>query len=284
MASVSDVENGLVALIGGVIYPTGQPPSVLGYPVKIYPGWPNSQDLDNDVVEVNGVPNAAHVSIYPLPNTRNTTRYHAHEQESPAPATTYTLTAAGAVITVGGAAPVTYVAQNLAAFLNGKPYVVQATAGQTAAQVAAALYAAVLADFPSATISGAAITVPATTRIGALRVGSTGSWFREVRRQERRFQISTWASSPASRAAVSDLFDPLLADTQRFTLPDGSVARLRYEAEREDDFVQKQRIYRRSLIYCVEYPTTLSGSAAQIVAQETDLSAADGTPLNTSYS
>lgn len=291
MATQSDVEDALANLIAAALYTTpGVPPSVVGYPVKIYAGWPDPGTLDIDMAEQltagqpNGKPTAAHVSIYPLPNERNTTRYKAVEQELPAPATTYTLAAAGQVITVGGAAPVTYAAQNLAAFVNGKPYVVQATAGQTVASLAAALQALIVVGVPGTTVNGAAITVPAGARIGALRVGSTGSWSREVRRQERRFQISVWSSNSTSRAAIADVFDPVLADTSRFTLPDGSVARLRYEGSREDDFTQKQRIYRRSLLYSVEYATTLAGSAAQLVAGEVDAFAADGTPLSVTFS
>lgn len=284
MASISDVENALVALSTGALYPNGSPPSALGYPVKIYPGWPDPGTLDADMVESGGHPMAAHVSIYPLPQERNTSRYPVVREEVPAPATTYTLTAAGQVITVGGSAPVTYFAQNLAVFVNGKPYVVKATTGETAAQLAAALQALIVADVVGTTVLGAAITLPSGARIGPLRVGSTGSTLREVGRQEKQFQIATWTSNPASRDAIDSLITPILADQRRMTLPDGSVARLTLQGSRDDDFTQKQRIYRRSRIVTVEYATTITETAAQLVAGEVDLYAPDNSLLNTSYS
>jgi hypothetical protein len=285
MATVSDVEAALQEIIFAALYPNGAPPSVLTYPVKIYPGWPDPQQLDADMVEsAPGVPTAAHVAIYPLPAERNTTRYPKERVEDPIPAVTYTLTAAGQVITVGGAAPNPYVPQNFAAFVNGKPYVVQATAGQTPAQVAAALRAAIAADVAGTSIAGAQVTLPAGPRIGALRVGTTGSTTREVRRQEKQFQITTFAPSPVARAAVSDRYDPALADVVHLALADGSLAYMTYHGSREDDFAQKQRIYRRLHVFTVEYATTITEAAAQIVAGEVDIAAADGTPLATNFS
>jgi hypothetical protein len=285
MATVSQVEDALATLITAALYPNGAPPSVLAYPVKIYPGWPDPATLDTDMVETApGVPTAAHVSIYPLPAGRNTTRFPAERVETPAPAKTYTLTAVGQVITVGGAAPNPYVVQNLAAFVGGKPYVVGAAAGNTPTALATALAALIAADVAGVTRVGPAITIPAGVQIGALRVGSTGSTSKEVRRQEKQYQISAWSSNPASRAAVSDAYDAKLSDTPRLTLADGSVARLTYHGQRDDDFAQKQRIYRRSLIFTVEYATTLIEAAPEMVAGEVDSASTDGTQFPTTYS
>lgn len=286
MATISDVEAALQALIYGALYPNAAPPSVLGYPVKIYAGWPDPATVDADMVESppqSGKPTAAHVAIYPLPTEKNTTRYPATANDGALSAATYTLTASGQVITVGGAAPATYFAQNLAVFVDGKPYVTGATAGQTPAQLAAALQALIVADVAGTTVSGAAITVPAGARIGALRVGVTATSWREVRRQEKHFQIATLSSNPASRAAVADTFDPVLADTPRLALPDGTTGRLICRLTREDDYVQKQRVYRRIHIVSVEYATLRTTTAAQIVSGEVDTSDADGNPLNTTY-
>lgn len=285
MAGLSDVENALVDLITGALYPSaGAPPSVVGFPVKIYPGWPDAGTLDTDMVETAGKPHAAHVSVYPLPQERNTTRYRPESEEKPAPATTYGLAAAGQVVTVSGAAPAPYVAQNLAVFVNGRPYVTQAAAGATPAQLATALAALIVADVPGTVAAGANVTLPATARVGALRVGSTGQSIRLVRTQEKPFQIGVWSSSPATRALVADTFDPVLADTPRLSMPDGTLARLIYQATREDDFTQKQRIYRRSLLYTVEYHTTLVVTAAQLVAGQVDILRDDGALLSTRYS
>lgn len=288
MASISDVEAALVALIDAQLYPNGDAgASAVGYPVKIYAGWPDPATLDGDLVETSrgsGKPLAAHVSIYPLPHERNVTRYPQTAQDGALPAATYTLTASGQVITVGGAAPATYFAQNLAVFVNGKPYVTGVTPGQAPAQIAAALGALIVADVPGTTVTGALITLPAGARIGALRVGVSATSTRNVRQQEKQFQISVWTSNPASRSAIADLIDPVLADTPWLSFPDGSAGRLIYRLTREDDFVQQQRTYRRSLIYTVEYATLRTTTAAQIVAGEVDTTDGAGNPLNTTYS
>jgi hypothetical protein len=269
MASLSDVESALQALIEAQIYPNGTPPagsSVVGFPVKIYAGWPDPQQLDADLVETNGLPVASHVSIYPLPTERNTTRFPAEWVDSAVPAATYTIAASGQTITLGGTAPDPYVAQNLAAWVSGRAYVIQATAGQSAADVAAALCQAIQTDVPDASVSGAVITIPAGATLGDVVVGSTGTAAKEVRRQAKQFQIAVWTSNPTLRAQIADLFDPVLADTPRLALPDNSVGQLTYQATREDDFTQKQRIYRRSLIYTVEFATLRTMTAPQMVA------------------
>lgn len=269
MASLSDVENALQALIVGQIYPNGTPPagsSAVAHPVKVYAGWPDPQALDADLVETNGLPMASHVSIYPLPTERNVTRFETRWEDEAVPETTYTITASGQTITLGGQAPSPYAAQNVAAWVSGVAYVVQAGRGQTPAQVATALGGAIQADVPGASVLGSVITLPASAVLGSVIVGATGSAAKEVRRQEKQFHIAVWTSSPTLRATIADLFDPVLADTPRLNFPDGSTGRLHYVTTREDDFVQKQRIWRRSLIYAVEYATFRSMTAAQLVA------------------
>lgn len=276
MATISQVEAALGALINTVLYPNGTPPSALGYPVKIYAGWPDPETLDIDLVETSGSPKAAHVSIYPLPTERNVTRYSSTEAVGTPNPATYTLAASGQQITVGGT-PAAYL-QNLAVLINGTPYLTQATNLATTA-IAAALQALIVVGVPGTTVSGSVITLPAGARIGALRVGTTAAVTQEVKRQERQFQIAVWSSNPTSRAAIADLIDPVLAANSFVTLADGTSGRLLYVLTREDDFTQKQRIYRRSLIYSVEFATELASTATQIVSQQEFLEDSTGVVL-----
>jgi hypothetical protein len=198
--------------------------------------------------------------------------------------TTYSLTASGQVVTVGGASPTTYYPQNLALFLNGKPYVYQATAAQTAAQVASGLASKAAVDFPSISVTGAQITAPAGVRIGALRVGSTGTTITELRRQERQFQISTWAPNPDLRDAIAAPVDVAIANSPFIGLADGTKGRLIYRSSALIDTDQKQGIFRRDLIVSVEYATTSLDTWAQMVAGITELEAPAGTLVSTTYS
>lgn len=270
MATISDVQDSLATLIVSILYPAPAPAaSVLNYPVKVYPGWPSPEQLDLDLADSpakSGRPTAAHVSIYPLPGERNVSRFQGKRQPRAVKAPTYGLTSGGQALFITGAAPSPYFAQNLAVTIGGSLYVYQATAGQTPAEVAGGLLALIAVDIPSASLSGASITLPSTAHIGRMMVGTVGETIREVSRQEKQFQISVWSSNPVSRAAIADFIDPVLKDTPSLTLADGSVGRLLYHGSREDDFAQKQRIYRRSFIYMVEYATTIIEQATQIVA------------------
>lgn len=280
MASLSDVENALGALAGATLYPSGASGEaaspVAGMPVLVKPGWPSAQSVMDMMVA-----GKAMVTIYPRPAERNTTRYQDETVEQPLPAATYTLARAGQVITVGGVGPSPYRPQNLAVLANGGYFPITAQAGQDAATLAAALQALIVVSITGTTVAGANITLPAGARIDALRVGVVGSVISEVRRQERHFQISIWAPTPAARAAVADPVDVAMARTRFLTLADGSGGRLLYQGTVENDFDQKQGVWRRDLIYSVEYGTTAVDAAPQIVATEVDVATVQGDPIAT---
>lgn len=287
MSDLTDVANALCGLIVGIVYPNGvgAAPAV-NAPVKVYPGWPDPNTLAADLSTVGnpGQPNALHISVFSTSSERNTTRYQTTERLTNLNAATYTLTQAGQAVTVGGAAPSNFFVQNLAIFVGGTPYAVGTSAGQTPAQIAAALQAKIVVDVPGTTVSGAVITLPAGARIGALRVGSSGTVAKEVRRTEKVFQISLWADSPANRSALAGLIDPVLSDTPFFAMPDGFAARLRYRSTIDNDNDQKQGMYRRDLFYSVEYATTRSSPAYELIVAETNVGVNDGPVVETSYS
>ena len=70
---------------------------------------------------------------------------------------------------VGGAAPAPYFPQNVYVQISGVGYRYAAQNGDTAATVAAGLQALISVDWPSASVAGAIVTLPATARIEALR-------------------------------------------------------------------------------------------------------------------
>ena len=267
MATETHVSDALADLVVAALYPTDPNTSAVGHDVKVYAGWPDPGTVDADMVEQGGLPLASHVSIWPAPGTdRNVTRYQGRRVTDPLPAPTYTLTAAGLVVTVGGAAPNPYSPQNLAIVVAGVAYVVTATAGQTPDQVAAALGAKLSLAIFGVIVAGPAIILPTGARLDAVRVGITGTTKREVRRQQKQWWISTWSSNPATRALVSDSFDAQLSDAAFLTLADGSQAHVVFHGARDDDFTQKQRVYRRTLVFVVEFPTVITETATQIVA------------------
>lgn len=263
MADLSDVESALGVLIGACLYPT--PPDtpeaaspVAGLPVLVMGGWPSPQALDTMMAA-----GKACVSIY-APNgaERNTTRYADDWHDGPLQPVTRTLSKTGQAVTIGGSS--TDYPQNLAIVIARRAYIVQALT-QSPSDLAVAFATLISQDVPGVTAVGAVLTFPATTRIGDLRTGTVGQAFKEVRRSERQFQISVWAPSPASRSAVTEAFDPVLSDTPRLLLTDGQLARMTYRSSADDDFAQKQRIFRRNIFYTVEYAVTRSEQQTQII-------------------
>ncbi len=138
---------------------------------------------------------------------------------------------------------------------NGVAYTVAVGASDTPFTVAASLAALV----PGATASGNVVLVPGTQLSG--RVVGSGTAVMETRRQEQGFLVSVWSSTPLARDAVAAAVDNALSDVDWFDLADGSVARMVYGGTMETDVSENANLYRRNLIYTIEYPTlkTMTG-------------------------
>jgi hypothetical protein len=264
MADLTDVSNALVALVAQTLYPngTGQP-SVAGIGIRIYPGWPNPQQLDSDLKA--GI---ANVSIYPRPEERNTTRYSKDWKPLAVNAPTLTLTINGQQVTVGGTVPTANNPQNVAVIANGQSFTYVATLSDTLTGIATALSALISSGIPGTTNAGPIITLPNTARISATRIGTNGTMIRELRRQERLFQITTWSDTPDHRDAVVKPTDVALAATPFMTLIDQSAARMIYKGSPITDQYQKDKLYRRDLFYTVEYATTQTIDGTQVITEQ----------------
>lgn len=268
MADLSHVENALVSLIAQTLYPNGTAqPSVAAVDCIVYAGWPTASRLDADLIA-----GKAHVSVFPTATERNTTRYPKDWQTLAVTAATLTLAIAGQTVTVGGAMPAPFSVHNLAILASGKNYVYAVQAGDTLASIATALAALLAVDFPGTTSTGAVITSPVSCHLDAAKVGTSGTSIRELRRQERVFQITVWSDTPAHRDAVIQPVDVILAATQFLTLADGTAARLIYKGSPITDNNQKAKLYRRDLMYTVEYATTQTETDFQIVAATENVS------------
>lgn len=287
MADLADIEQVLVATIAQVVYPNGTGnPSIANTRVDIYRGWPIPADLDQDLKD-----GTVNISVFPNDNERNTTRYPREWVPLPVAVPALTLTVAGNTITVGGtpSSPL-----NAALLINGVAFVYPVQPGDTLASVASGLAATIVGEAYTtedgktaytdesgntytggAASSGPVITVPGNPRIVA-RVGAVGKAVREIRRQKRSFQITFWCPNPDVRDQIVAPVDAALAEIDFLTLPDGTAARLSYEKSRVSDRVELDGLYRRDLFYSVEYATTDSMAAAQIVAELLNLGAGSG--------
>lgn len=85
--------------------------------------------------------------------------------------------------------------------------------------------------------------------------GSTGTASVEVRRQTKQFQITVWANCFERRDPLMKAINPALSMNTRLTLSDGTVAVMSYVGELQDDNSQKQGVYRRDLIFAINWAT-----------------------------
>ena len=262
MASLTDVCNALATKIAATVYPngTGQA-SVSGFDIRIFEGWPNPLSLDKDLLA-----GKANVSIYPSGGERNTTRFSRDWQQLSITPPTLTIVIAGQTITIGGT-PST--PQNVAAIVNGLAFVYPVQAGDNLTNIATGLAALINASVADTTSAGAVITLPASAKIKAARIGTQGTSIRELRRQERVFQITIWANTPQNRDAVANPIDTALAAISFLTLADQSAARVIYKNSPMTDNFQKSKLYRRDFNYSVEWATTeIATDTAITVVQE----------------
>lgn len=266
MADLADVELGIKSAIVGAIYPygIGLPSAILdaygsAIDCKVGRGWPLKGALTADLAA--GI---ANVSIYPQPGSeRNTTRFPKDWRELTPAAPTLTLSVAGNALTIGGTVSTP---QNIAVILKGALtlYAVQAT--DTLTTIATAIAALI----SGATSAGPVITLPTDAGL-TTSVAGTGTIWRELRRQERLIDIGLWCNSPAQRDLVAPFVDAVFAALEFVALPDGTAGRILYNRSTVSDHEMTEGLYRRDLIYSVDYPTIQTQTAYQIAAVETQL-------------
>jgi hypothetical protein len=259
MADISDVLDVLTQTIATAIYPngTGQP-SINGTNTKIEPGWPDANGLDADMAAGNVV-----ISIYPRPEERNTTRFRQQWQTVSVSAPTLTATIAGNQITIGGtvSSPQTVVAiLNSTPVSMGEPYAYAVQPTDTLDTIASGLAALI----PNATASGAVVTVGGSLFALSARISTPGVMAQEIGRQQRLIQITVWAPSQPLRDVTASALDVALRLAQRVVMPDGFWAALMYKGTPMTDMLTKQAIFRRDVLYEVEYATTVSRGATTV--------------------
>lgn len=272
MADQSDVETALVAAAMAALYPQGlSGPSVCGAPVRLYRGWPESSALDADLA-------AGYVNITVFPEEtgeRNTTRY-LPQWSNPAPVTpTLLVTTTQDSVTFAGSAGAGQIAGILA---DADTYVYPCQTGDAPANVAANLASQIMANRPVA-LANATITLPGVGRLIA-RTAATQGVFTQIRRQEQIFRLIGWCADPAIRDAAMIAVDQALAGLYFLPLADGSVGRSRFRQSITLDRQENASLYRRDLLYSVEYPTLQTATLAAMLFGTTTI----GTAANASVS
>ena len=251
MADQADVETALVGLADAALYPNGTgTTSVPGPDCRIYRGWPNAAALDADLRA-----GKVNVTIFPAPGTgRVSTRYV--QAWSGTPTTPgLTVSVVGNIVTFGGVGGPGQVA---GVVIDGVAYAYRLQLGDNPALVAANLAVLVRADRP-AQVTGSTLSLPGAGLVLA-RVIADAPAQQETRRQTQLFRITCWCPTPAIRDATAGAIDLAMAQLQFITLADGTEGRLIYGGTSVFDQSQDALLYRRDLLYSVEYATILTES------------------------
>jgi hypothetical protein len=286
MADLADVTSEIANRVTAAVYPNGVPPQppIAGNAVTVMQGWPLPEDLDAIVVDQFAATVVARilVSIFPRPGMyRNTSRYPTKWLDQTRPAKTLTSVAAGVTVTIGGAAPgVGGPVQNIALIVGfgggRRSFVYTTLAGDTITTIAAALASLVNAATPASSV-GPVITIAAAFSITA-RVGIIGTVARELRRQVERVDINIWAPSPTLRDQIAAPVRTALANLDWLTMADNFAARIRACDDHWLDDPEKAGLFRRLLGYDIEYPTTESKAASEIIVFQSTTSAGQFIP------
>lgn len=249
MADISDVEQCIVNAVYATIYPSGaNQASIIGSTCRVYRGWPIPANLNADLSA--GIVNVT-VSPDQAPG-QTTTRYLPSWQTRVSPPGT-TLTATDGVVSVGGTPQVGDV---VGVLVNGTPYVYRILLSDTIDLVAEGLAASMTGSI-SASVSGSSITFNEPVVV-TCRVVCDGTSQLEARRQEKGIRVIFWCPDPISRDTLSSAIDQLMVQTPFLALDDATSAHVTYRDTSVYDQSENASLYRRDLLYDVEYATMVT--------------------------
>jgi hypothetical protein len=267
MADQSDVETALAQLVAGIFYPQGTTaPSILGRVCRIYRGWPNAAALDADLAA--GIVN---VTVFPaLQRQRNTTRWPDEFLVIARVVPALTVVTAGITATFGGTAG----AGQVAGLLVDNFAVVHRTEVGDTPELVAAILATQIRTQRIATLLGAGVTIPGASRVIG-RVVADQTVQRTTRRQHQGFRITFWCPDPTSRDLSAGTIDAALSEQNFILLSDGTAGRLRFMSSTVSDQSQDAALYRRDLVYGVDYATTVPATLPSMIFGDTMISPND---------
>ena len=257
MANISVVEDTLVNLVSGILYPNGTSnPSIVASVrnIYIYAGWLIPESFQSNMQNNSD----AHVTIFPTNMGRNTTRFRQEWIENTINPPTLTATLSGDQVTINGTVTIP---QAVMIIVNNIGYAYQVLSTDTLDTIAASLSALIPNSsslFNVITINGAFSIIP--------RITQSGIASKEVKRQEVLFNVITWSKSRDTRTDVSNPIEIGLGKLSRFLLPqDNYWAPILYNGIKDHEELQKSiPIYRRDLIFKIEYPTIIEMNTSTI--------------------
>lgn len=280
MADLSDVTAYLAQTAANAAYPNGTTfGSIAGMDCRVYEGWPIPDQLDLDMtgymmdntqtppvkVPRPGGP-VANVSVFPMAGTGVTTyQLLDHTYLITPPAINLSLSVNGTTITVTGQPAageyITVVADDA--------YIFSQT-GVTTSALLAALATQAQAQYPSTTSTNNTITIP-VGHLMVVRQGGAAVQGKVTHRQRHCVMVTVWAPTSSVRNTLSSAVDVAIKNNIKVSMPDTSEAVVRYNRTMVSDLQTPEAIYRRDLIYEVEYATVFQFPAYVITSTTTSI-------------
>jgi hypothetical protein len=277
MADISDITAYLAATAAGAVYPNGSSnPSVAGIDVRIFEGWPIADQIDNDltgfmlnaagvkVARPNGV--CANVSVFPMLGAGKPVYQILDETYViRAPQVTTTVAVAGQVITVTG----TLAAKEFLTVVLDDAVVLSRGGANVAAMLTQLAADAVAAGY-AATATATTLTIPFKYEM-TVRQGGEGILGKVIHRQSQSVMITVWAPTQATRAALAKAIDVAVKKNIRVTMPDTSQAIVVFSRTNVIDDDQAKGLYRRDLIFDVDYATVEQFAGTEITSTKVSI-------------
>lgn len=277
MADITDVTAYLATRAAVAVYPSGTgAPSVAGIDCRIFEGWPVGDQLENDLtgfmLDASGVKivrprgPCANVSVFPPLGTGKTVYQNLDNTYVIAPpVVTSTATLAGNVITVTGPLDP---GEFLTLVLDDG--VVCSRGGADVAAMLSALAADLVDAGYAATATATTLTVPFRYEL-VMRQGGTGVLGRAIHRQSQSVMVSVWAPSRTTRTALANAIDIAIKKRIKVTMPDTSQALVIFSRTNIIDDDQAKGLYRRDLIYDVDYATVEQFPGVEITSTKVSI-------------
>lgn len=92
-----------------------------------------------------------------------------------------------------------------------------------------------------------------------------GKAVRELKRQIKDFQITVWAPTPELREQAGTATDAALSAESNIDLGDSAPAQLFYVRQFDSDSAENWHVYRRDLFFSVNFATTQTITAPEVI-------------------
>lgn len=287
MADLSDVTAYLAQAAANAVYPNGTgSPSVAAMDCRIYEGWPVADQLDLDVagMMLTGSPPAkgtrpggpvANVSVYPMPGTGIAVYQILDKTYTISPAVidlTVTIDDNGVITAEGQPATGEYLTLVI------DDAVVCSQSGSNTAALLAALAAQASTNYPGSSSTATTLSVPFGHSM-VVRQGGVAVLGKVLHRQRHAVMVTVWAPNRVVRNQLSAAIDNVIKQNNKVSMPDTSQAIVCFSRTLVSDEQQMQTIYRRDLVYDVEYATVEQFPGYVITSTQVSIATPDNTAI-----